>query len=596
MIKKASILFLLFVIGLSSQGQNFKKAFKALDSKSYTSARVIFTQAQKTSSTKAIGDYGMAVVLTNTSLRIDDMYKAYASIIGAKNNFANCDAKLKKKYNSSFNEEIINNEFDKIDAKLFNMVKKEDKVKSYDKHIEKCKESKFNSQAIDMRNAKAYAIALDFNTIPAYKDFADKYPNSDEYIQAKNKMYSLAWDQCVIYNERDKYAQFVANYPEASQVKEAETKIRKIDYKQALAVNTQDAFDAFIAKYPNSKEAKELQGKGVKVAYEKVEKFKRLDICESFLAQYPNSSFSARVVTIRDSLAYEATIVKNTPEDYTKFVENYPNAVQVPLAMEKMGKLLYSKEELQNIRAKLSVRNHKIESIKVYSKSNPSKILLEKKYDNYGNCIYSFEQIIDDYSELRKYYFSDAGDLLLKEQLLINNKIKSITEYSYDIKGLKTIANSKCSFNCLDSATVYVDSFAYDKNRNLLSIKRFDENNKLLESHIYSYDNKGNRIAEEFKLKIGNDYKTYSITMNYNGKGYVIQKSIKNEKGENTEVESFSYDGLNKVISSSKYDANGTLMRTYFYTAEGLVESETLLYQDDESKNQTRNWEYTIRK
>ncbi len=584
----------LLIISQFAIGQNFKKAFKSLDAKNYTSARVVFAQAQKNPSTKSIGDYGTAVVQRNTRLRIEDMYYAFDNINNSKKTFVNCDAKIKEKYNMYFNEEVIDSEYQTIDKLLFDMVKELDAVESYDMHINKCPKSKYNMQAIDMRNAKAFSKATEFNTISAYKRFIGKYPNSDEFIQAQKLMYDMAWDECVIYNDKNNYQEFINIYPNAPQVITAETKIRKIDYKKAVGVNTQDAFDAFIAKYPNTKEANTLLSKGVIIAFLNVDKFKTITLCEDFLTQFPNTEYSSRVITIRDSLAYTAVLQKNTPEDYSQFIESYPNAIQVPSVMEKMGTLLYSKEELQNKRAKFAIKQQSISTIKVYDSKDSNKIIKEQHFDKFGNCIYYYEQIFGNDSEMKKYFYDDAGDNILKEQIFLNERIKSITNFEYDIKGLKISATTKCSFNCLGQSINQVDSFVYDNKRNLISKRTISaDSNKLLESHTYTYDVKGNRIEEQIKRISSMEYNLYTISYNYNGKGYLLQESTKNQDGKTINVESISYDGLDKVISSSRYDARGTLMRTFFYNLKGFVENETHTFEDDNSKNQTRIWKYT---
>ena len=594
MYQRISFILGILIISQLTMGQNFKKAFKSLDDKNYTSARVIFAQAQKNPDTKSIGDYGTAVVQRNTRLRIEDMYNAFDNINNSKKTFADCNSKIKSKYKVYFNEEIIDSEYQTIDKLLFDMVKEQDAVESYDKHISKCQKSKYYMQAVDMRNAKAFAKAAEFNTINAYKRFIEKYPNSDEYIQAQKLMHDMAWDECVIYNNKTNYQDFIINYPNAHQAITAQSKIRKIDYKKAVGVNTQDAFDAFIAKYPNTEEANTLLSKGVIIAFTNVAKFKTMALCEDFLEQFPNTKYSSRVTIIRDSLAYKTVLQKNTPEDYSQFIENFPNAVQVPLVMEKMGTMLYSKEELQNKREKIVIKQQAISTIKIYDSKDTNNIIREKHFDKYGNCIYDYEKIHGNESEMKKYFYDDAGDKILKKQVFINDRIKLITKFDYNIKGLKTTATIKCSFNCLDKSVNQVDSFIYDDKRNLISKRTIStDSNNLLESHTYTYDVKGNRTEDKLMRISSLGYSSYTISYNHNGKGYLLQESTINQDGKPINVESLSYDGLDKVISSSRYNARGTLMRTFFYNRKGLVENEVHTYEDDDSKNQTRIWKYT---
>ncbi|OYT11858.1 MAG: hypothetical protein B6I18_02690 [Bacteroidetes bacterium 4572_112] len=593
--KKIQLLLIIAFISQTSIAQNFKKAFHALDNENYTSARVIFSPAVKNADTKAIGEYGMAAVYRGTSLRIEDNYRAYASIISAKKHYKDLDAKLKKKYSKQINEDKIDAELYMIDVSLFKMVVEIDNVKAYQKHIDNCKESRFHQKAIDLRNVKAYKAAMEFNTITAYKDFCDNYPESVQFVQAQTIMYTMAWSECEAIDKISNYKEFISKYPEAPQVYSAKEKIRKFDYQTALDIDTQTAFTAFIAKYPNSEEAKTLKGQGSKSAYANVVKFNSIPVCERFLFEYPNTDYSARVTAIRDSLAYNDATEKNTTEGYNAFIDNYPNAIQVPLVMDKLGKLLYSKEELQVKRAKFAIKHQKISSIKVYANNENSKIINEKRYDIFGNCTYDYEYILDDYNEMRKYFYDNAGENVLKEQIFVNNKIQIIKEYKYDIKGLKVSAKSVCMYNCKGGAKNSVDSFYYDDNRNLISEKTISEDGKLLEIHTYTYDKRGFRIGEEYKIIAGEAYKSYKIAMTYNGKGYLIQKKTENENGETTEVESVSYDGLDKVISSSRYDMRGTLMRTFFYNVKGLVETEVHTFETDNTNKKNLVWKYEFR-
>ena len=191
MIRISSLVVLLVIISQGIIAQNYKKAFNALSNKDYTKARIIFTKAQASENTRAIGDYGMAIVYYSTSLRIEDMYKSYESIVNAEENYDNCDTKVKSKNKDYFSKEKIANEIDIIDKKLFGMVKTKDDIKEYQRHINKCPDSEYNKQSIVLRDKKAFSVATDFNTIPAFEDFISKYPNSKEYTDATGDLREL---------------------------------------------------------------------------------------------------------------------------------------------------------------------------------------------------------------------------------------------------------------------------------------------------------------------------------------------------------------------------------------------------------------------
>ena len=579
-----------------SFSQSYKKTFKALEEGNYTSARIGFQQAQQSVSTKALGDYGMAVVYRNTSLRIEDMYKACASINSAKANWTSYDEKLKKKYLSYVNENKIAAEKQTIDKKLYSMMKAQKEAKSVQVFIDKCPNSSFLKEATTLRDKLAFEKALGFNTIPAFKNFIADYPKALQINLAKENLYKLAWEKATYDNTVESYQEFINYYPSSLQIEEAKEKIIELEYEQALGVNTQDAFDSFINKYPNSKQAAMLKQKGEENAFNNVLKFEEIGICTKFLSMYPVSNHTKKVVQMRDSIAFQESKKLNTNKAYEEFVFKYPNATQVPLALSLMSESLYSRAELKRMIAKNDIKTKEIKSVSVVrtEADDSSKHIIENKksYDIFGNCIYEIDYLSDTKNISHKYIYDDAGDKLLKKMSFVNDQIQEIAEHTYDLKGLNTFISYKCEFNCMDSNSTFSDSLFYDEKRNLISKIRFDENDSILHANYYKYDIKGNLIQDSI-LSLKNDSLENSIVeFNYNGQGNIIQKLKKNSKGVRVSVDSYSYDGLGNLITSSTYNASGTIYRTYFYNSKGLIESEYMNYEEYKNSGVLRKYVY----
>ncbi len=596
MIKKLIILSLIFVFGQTAFAQNYKKAFKALETKNYTSARVIFMQAQKDISSKSIGDYGMAVVLRSTSLRQDDLYSAWKNIESSKAVWPKCDEDIKKKYISYFNEEKIKSEKKTIDKKLFSMVKSSGKVKDIQRFIDECPNSEYYNDAVSMRNAAAFKTALNYNTIVAWNKFIENYPEAEQYEDAKSRMYEIAWQQCISPASIEKYTAFIKQYPDAPQAVAAHNKVIEMEYERALAINTPEAYQSFIDKYPQSSQAALLMQKGVVNAYDNAIKFQSIELCNEFLSKFPNTEYTLEINILRDTLAYLEAKKINTPEAYHNFVSTYPNANQVPLVLSQLSELNYSKIELAKMNEKNKIKNRKLKSVTSYNvdAGDTTKKVIdgEKQYDAFGNITYSFKQVLPQVKEIVKYHYDSAGNQLLKEQSLVNDKLQQQLNYSYDSRGLCVSIKQQCQFNCHDTAGIYSDTLVYDEKRNLIKQITMGPNDSLVESHIYHYDVKGNRTREEMSILMKDSMHSFLIICNYDGEGRLIQMSKKDMYGDVIEVGSYSYDGLGNITTSTYYDAAGTLMRTYFYDERGLISNEIMKFEEHSGNNEIRIYLY----
>jgi TolA-binding protein len=590
----------LVIIGLLlsnlSIAQSYKKAFKALNNKEYTSARVQFTQAQKNINTKAIGDYGMAVIQRSTALRTDDLYSAYQNAVSAKNNWPKCSDDVKKKNKDFISEGIINGELTKIDNLLFAKVKSDGSSAAWAKFIKQCPQSIHYKEAVGLLNTAAYNKAKTFNTIPVWEEFIKKYPNTKEAAMAQENIYTLAWEKASLNPTIEKLETFISKYPQSAKVDEAKKTLIALEYKKALSINTESAFTSFIAKYPDSEQAHKLQSLGIENDYKNAVTFKKMELCNSFIAKYPNSNHIAEIKEIRDSLAFINALKLNTPEAYEDFIMNYPNSKQAAIAMSKMGNLMYSKEELKRISEKNSIKAHSLKSITAYQMNladTSQKVLSEnKKYDVFGNCTYSYSRTTPELIEVYKYSFDDAGDKLLKTQYFVNNKIKTITYYTYNVKGLPVNAQIVCNFDCLDSTADYSDTMIYNNNRSLIEMTRRNSYGKIVEQHKNSYDSRENRVLENYSVLSNDSLHSFTIKYDYDGKGLLIQKTQKDEMGNTVNVGSYSYDGLSRMISSSFYDKIGTIYYTYFYGKDGALESETISNEDNSGKKYIKVYYY----
>ena len=598
MTKNIFILMILLSVGYVASAQNYKKTFKALEEENYTTARIGFQQAQHSVHTKSLGDYGMAVVYRSTSLRIEDMYKACANINSAKNNWGEYDEKLKKKYSMYLTEDIIEKEKNIIYKKLYGMLKKSSETKEIQKFIDQCPDEDYKKLALILRDSLAYNKVKRFNTISAYKGFIANYPKAKQIDEATNNMYNLAWDACIRYNDIESYETFIAAYKDAPQHDSAKVLVIELEYQRAVSINTSDAFDSFISEYPKSPQAELLKNRAEENAYSNVLKFETLSICGSFISTYPSSKYLEKVVFVRDSLAFMEAKQINTNEAYENFVFSYPSAMQIPTALALMTESMYSRIEIMRMIAKNSIKSNGVKSLIIYrtDPNDSTKKLIEsmKSYDLFGNIISETEEFAPASKKETKYNFDDAGDKLMKKMTFTNDKIRELFKFEYDIKGLNLSSTYQCQFDCRAYGESYSDSLTHDDKRNLVSEIKYDSSSKRIESHYYLYDKNGNRMQDSILVWV-NDSLDYSIIkFNYNWQGNIIQEMQESSTGERLYVNSYSYDGIGKLTTSTTYDASGTIYRIYFYNAKGLLESEYLNYEEYKNNGFRRDYVYTF--
>ena len=90
------------------------------------------------------------------------------------------------------------------------------------------------------------------NTIEAYKQFIELYPQSALIEEAHNRIYRLAYAEARKAHTREAYVQLLADYPDHPMKEEAQSAIESFDYLSLTQQPTQYGYDKFLRDYPNS--------------------------------------------------------------------------------------------------------------------------------------------------------------------------------------------------------------------------------------------------------------------------------------------------------------------------------------------------------
>lgn len=201
-----------------------------------------------------------------------------------------------------------------------------------------------------------------------------------------------------------------------------------------------------------------------------------------------------------------------------------------------------------------------------------------------------------------------------------DGKVSSVTTYEYDVYGNMTAMNTDGRFS---SRTEY--KYEYDENGNIAKCVTLDEDGLIVNISTYEYDAAGNQIKRGYKNESlgseGEEISEYDTDNNlmkitdydedgtikeiylyeydndmlikfgsYNADGSLNWDSIYEYDSDGRaikEVGSISIDG---VIYSSKgeheYDADGNLIKTYFYDGDELASWKE--YENNDNGKQTK--------
>lgn len=139
----------------------------------------------------------------------------------------------------------------------------------------------------------AYKNTKATNTIQAYKEFVNEYPDSEYTSEAKLSLARLEWENTRRNNTIEGYRRFINKYPKSAFASDANDKIIKSKWAQTKKKNRGYAYNIFIKEYPNSVFAREAKEKLIKLDWEDAVQTDTLPGYFKFLSKYPTGLYSA---------------------------------------------------------------------------------------------------------------------------------------------------------------------------------------------------------------------------------------------------------------------------------------------------------------
>lgn len=136
--------------------------------------------------------------------------------------------------------------------KKFNKAKATNTIAAFEQFIQQYPESKYTELAKDIIDSLAYEKMKIFDTEGAYYHYYSEYPDSRFAIESRNKAASIAFDNASEENEESVYMEFVKKYSGTKYEKKAMNNAAKIRLMNIYEDYSKSKFQKFVIDYPDS--------------------------------------------------------------------------------------------------------------------------------------------------------------------------------------------------------------------------------------------------------------------------------------------------------------------------------------------------------
>jgi len=188
-----------------------------------------------------------------------------------------------------------------------------------------------SSLLISCSSQKAlFENASNIDTIESYKEFLQKYPNSQYSLSAMKKLAKLSFAEVKKENTISAYYNYINEFPNSDSINVA---MHNLSYLRTKEENTIYAYEEFLKYFPNSKYKKEIND-DIKFDKAKKDYYNNIKIqkLEEYLAEYPKGKnvkmaqklinefqqLDSTIVSTEDIHLLENFLSRTTYSDFSK--------------------------------------------------------------------------------------------------------------------------------------------------------------------------------------------------------------------------------------------------------------------------------------
>ncbi len=225
---------------------------------------------------------------------------------------------------------------------MFNKAKKDNSVEAYENFLQKYPDGEFSVQAKSQLAKLEYQQTKKINSIEAYEKYLEKYPDSEFSVQAKSQLAKLEYQQAKKINSIEAYEKYLEKYPDNEFSNEVKTQLSKLHFEKAKITNTIEGYESYLQKYPEGEYTAEVKSKIVDLEFEK--SFKEY---KNYFKNHPKRNSSTKIKEIKNGILKNMLSTANenfekakSSEDLNKSVILYVKAGEIYTKAAQINKLI----------------------------------------------------------------------------------------------------------------------------------------------------------------------------------------------------------------------------------------------------------------
>lgn len=294
---------------------------------------------------------------------------------------------------------------------------------SYDKQIEKNKFSKVHKKIKKRykKHPKDVSVNYDFSVLYSINNY--KIFNIDtayKYAKRTESLYS---------NSPDKEKLKKKLLSEGT-INKLILSICKMAFEKSVEENTIESYNYFLKNYLDDKQLrKEATKKRNNLAFNYAKSINTIQSFQGFINTYPNAEEIPLAIQKRNALAFSKAKEKNTIESYQNFIDTYPKANEVNKAKDLRDQLAFEKANSLKTSTAFNDFLSKYPNSKLYSKAVYEKDKYVYFESNINNNVLKHIEFLNDnpYNKYKEaitdslFYISKRQENLQGLQYLIEN-------------------------------------------------------------------------------------------------------------------------------------------------------------------------------
>lgn len=156
------------------------------------------------------------------------------------------------------------------------------------------------------------------NTIEAYEQFLEKYPEGEYTFQAKSNIEKLSFKNAESKNTIESYNKYLSIYPEGEFTSQAKSSIENLIFTDAKNKNTIESYKDYLLKYPEGKYSSKAESNIEKLVFQETKNKNTLEAYQEYLSKYPNGKYTDDANSQLSRLEFEKSL-----QDYEEYFKSH---------------------------------------------------------------------------------------------------------------------------------------------------------------------------------------------------------------------------------------------------------------------------------